>query len=66
MITERINNRKQEKEALEGQLAVELSKQFILTEKQVSDFLYMLKKSKSDDLLKRKSMVNIFVSHLSL
>ena len=66
MITERINKRKQEKEALEGQLAVELSKQFILTEKQVSDFLYMLKKSKSDDLLKRKSMVNIFVNAIYL
>ena len=39
MITERIDKRKQEKAALEDQLALEMAKEFILTEPQVVAFL---------------------------
>lgn len=61
MITERINKRKQEKEELQGQLAVETGKQIIFTAPQIEAFLYSLKKGKVDDERNRKGIINIFL-----
>ena len=65
MITERIDKRKQEKATLEDQLALEMAKEFILTEPQVVAFLQKLKSSK-DDIRRRRSIINIFVSAIYL
>ncbi len=65
MITERIDKRKQEKATLEDQLALEMAKEFILTEPQVIAFLQKLKNSK-DDIRRRRSIINIFVSAIYL
>lgn len=61
MITERINQRKQEKEELQGQLAIETGKQVIFTAPQIEAFLYSLKKGKVDDENNRKGIINIFL-----
>lgn len=46
MITERIDKRKQEKEELRGQLAIEAGKQVVFTAPQIEAFLYSLKKER--------------------
>jgi DNA invertase Pin-like site-specific DNA recombinase len=61
MITERIDKRKQEKEKLQGQLAIETGKQVIFTAPQIEAFLYSLKKGKVDDERNRKGIINIFL-----
>lgn len=61
MITERISQRKQEKEELQGQLAIETGKQVIFTAPQIEAFLYSLKKGKVDDENNRKGIINIFL-----
>ncbi len=61
MITERINQRKQEKEQLQGQLAIETGKQVVFTAPQIEAFLYSLKKGKVDDENNRKGIINIFL-----
>jgi len=61
MITERINQRKQEKEQLQGQLAIETGKQIVFTAPQIEAFLYSLKKGKVDDENNRKGIINIFL-----
>lgn len=61
MITARINQRKQEKEELQGQLAIETGKQVIFTAPQIEAFLYSLKKGKVDDENNRKGIINIFL-----
>ena len=61
MITERIDKRKQEKEELQGQLAIETGKQVIFTAPQIEAFLYSLKKGKFDDAHNRKGIINIFL-----
>ena len=66
MITERINKRQLEKKALEEQLALEISKQFILSEQDVTDFLCKLKNGKLNNIHRRRSLINIFVSAIYL
>lgn len=61
MITERIDKRKQEKEKLQGQLAIETGKQIVLTAPQIEAFLYSLKKGKVNDERSRKGIINIFL-----
>ena len=66
MITERINKRQQEKKSLEEQLALEISKQFILSEQDVTDFLYELKNGSLSNIHRRRSLINIFVGAIYL
>ena len=66
MITERINKRQQEKKVLEEQLALEISKQFILSEPDVTDFLYKLKNGSLNNIHRRRSLINIFVGAIYL
>jgi DNA invertase Pin-like site-specific DNA recombinase len=61
MITERIDKRKQEKEELQGQLAIETGKQVVLTAPQIEAFLYSLKRGKVNDERNRKGIINIFL-----
>ena len=61
MITERIEKRKQEKDELQGQLAVEMGKQVVLTVPQVRSFLYALKCGDIDDENTRRGIINIFL-----
>jgi DNA invertase Pin-like site-specific DNA recombinase/predicted DNA-binding protein YlxM (UPF0122 family) len=61
MITERINQRKQEKEELQGQLAIEMGKEIVFTAPQIEAFLYSLRKGKVDDERNRKGIINIFL-----
>ncbi|WP_277668546.1 recombinase family protein [Caproiciproducens galactitolivorans] len=66
MITERIDKRKQEKEELQGQLAIETGKQVIFTAPQIEAFLYSLKNGKVDDEHNRKGIINIFLRAIYL
>ncbi len=66
MITERINKRQAEKDALEAQLAIEMKKQVILSGKQVSAFLSSLQKGNYDSPTNRRAMINIFVHSIYL
>ena len=66
MITERINKRQQEKKSLEEQLALEINKQFILSEQDVTDFLYKLKDGSLNNIHRRRSLINIFVGAIYL
>ena len=61
MITERIDKRKQEKEELRGQLAIEAGKQVVFTAPQIEAFLYSLKKGKVNEEHNRKGIINIFL-----
>mgnify|MGYP001004890801 FL=1 len=66
MITERIEKRKMEKEDLQTQLAIEMSKQVIFTAPQISSFLYSLKKGNINDDNNRRGLVNIFLRAIYL
>lgn len=66
IITERIEKRKQEKEDLQTQLAIEMSKQVIFTAPQIRSFLYSLKKGDIDDDNNRRGLVNIFLRAIYL
>lgn len=61
MITERIEKRKQEKDELQGQLAIEMGKQVTFTTPQIKAFLYSLKRGNVNDENNRRGMVNIFL-----
>jgi len=66
MITERIDKRKQEKEELQGQLAIETGKQVIFTAPQIEAFLYSLKKGNVNADNNRKGIINIFLRAIYL
>ena len=66
MITERIQKRQEEKKQLEAQLSLELSKLLILTETQITGFLYKLKAGNVDNLRIRRSLINIFINRIYL
>lgn len=66
MIMERIEQRKQEKENLQAQFAIEQGKQVILTAPQIEAFLFKLKKGKIDDENNRKGIINIFLKAIYL
>ena len=61
MITERIEQRKKEKEELEAQITIEQSKQIVFTAPQIRAFLYALKKGKVNDMNNRRGIINIFL-----
>ena len=66
MITDRIQKRQEEKQKLEAQLSLELSKLLILTETQIAGFLYKLKAGNIDSLRIRRSLINIFINRIYL
>ena len=66
MITERIEKRKQEKNELQGQLAIEMGKQVTFTAPQIKAFLYSLKRGNVNDENNRWGMVNIFLRAIYL
>lgn len=66
MISERIQKRQQDKSLLESQLAIEKSKQVILTEPQIIEFLNKIRSATLNDERKRKSIINIFVRAIYL
>ena len=66
MIMSRIDKRQSEKAALEAQLAVEAKKERVLSAKQVSHFLMLLKDGDINDDFNRRSLVNIFVNKIFL
>lgn len=66
MLTERINQRKAEKAELEEQLAVEQNEKIILTEPQIYAFLDYVCDMTSDDINKRRAIINIFVHSVYL
>ena len=66
MITERIRKRQEEKSLLESQLAIEMTKQVILTEPQIISFLSKLRSVSLNDERMRKSIINIFVRAIYL
>lgn len=61
MITQRIEKRQHEKEALEAQLAVEMGKQVTLTAPQIRAYLYSLKKGDINDENTKRGIINIFL-----
>lgn len=61
MLTERINKRKAEKAELEAQLAIEQNKKICLTEPQILAFLDYVCDMPTDDVNKRRAIINIFV-----
>lgn len=66
MLTERLNQRKAEKEELEEQLAVEQNRNICLTEPQIYAFLDYVRSLPADDVNKRRAIINIFVHSIYL
>ena len=66
MLTERLNKRQAEKAELEEQLAVEENKRINLTEPQIRAFLDYVCEMPSDDINKRRAIINIFVHSVYL
>ena len=66
MLTERLNKRMAEKAELEAQLAVEENKKITLTEAQILAFLDYVCEMPSDDVNKRRAIINIFVQSIYL
>ena len=65
-LTERINRRKEEKEKLEEQLAIEQNKRVLLNEAQILAFLNYVCEMPGDDMMKRRAIINIFVHSIYL
>ena len=66
MITERIEKRRQEKEDLQAQLAIEMNKQIVFTAPQIRAFLNSLKKGNVNDTNNRRGIINIFLRAIYL
>ena len=66
MITERIAKRKQEKEDLEAELAIEMGKEVNFTASQIEAFLNSLKKGNVNDPNIRRGLINIFIRAIYL
>ncbi len=66
MLTERLNQRKAEKEELEEQLAIKQNRNICLTELQIYAFLDYVRKLPADDVNKRRAIINIFVHSIYL
>ena len=66
MLTERLNKRMAEKAELEAQLAIEENKKITLTEAQILAFLDYVCEMPTDDVNKRRSIINIFVHSIYL
>lgn len=66
MLTERLNKRQAEREALEEQLAIEQNKRICLSEAQILAFLDFVCDMPLDDVNKRRAIVNILVHSVYL
>ena len=66
MITERIAKRKQEKEDLEAELAIEMGKEVNFTASQIEAFLNSLKKGNVNDPNIRRGLINTFIRAIYL
>ncbi|MBP9988604.1 MAG: recombinase family protein [Ruminococcus sp.] len=66
MLTERIKERQAERDKLAEQLAIEENNRPVFTEPQVMAFLNYIKNLPHDDILKRRTIINIFVSAIYL
>ena len=66
MITERINARTAEKEKLLIELAKEENKRTVLSEDQIAAFLDYVLKLPTDDINKKRAIINIFVNAIYL
>lgn len=66
MLTERLNKRMAEKAELEAQFAIEENKKITLTEAQILAFLDYVCEMPSDDVNKRRAIINIFVHSIYL
>ena len=66
MLTERLNKRQAEKEALEEQLAIEQNKRICLSEAQILAFLDFVCDMPLDDVNKRRAIINILVHSVYL
>ena len=65
-ITERLEKREQEKEAVQAQLAIEINKQATFTDPQIKEFLYALKRGDVNNENMRRGIVNIFLQAIYL
>ena len=66
MLTERLNKRQAEKDALEEQLAIEENKRICLSEAQILAFLNFVCEMPMDDVNKRRAIINILVHSVYL
>ena len=66
MLTERLNKRQAEKDALEEQLAIEENKRICLSEAQILAFLNFVCEMPLDDVNKRRAIINILVHSVYL
>lgn len=66
MLTERLNKRQAEKDALEEQLAIEENKRICLSEAQILAFLDYVCEMPLEDVNKRKAIINILVHSVYL
>ena len=66
MLTERLNKRQAEKDALEEQLAIEENKRVSLSEAQILAFLNFVCEMPLDDVNKRRAIINILVHSVYL
>ena len=66
MVTERINMRQQDKEALEAQLAVEQKKERLLSANEVTAFLSKLQKGDYKNPVHRRCTISIFIRAIYL
>jgi len=66
MITERIEKRKQEKDEIQTQIAIETGKDVAYTEEQVYNFLHSLKKGNLQTESVRRGIINIFLHSVYL
>lgn len=66
MLTERLNKRQAEKDALEKQLAIEENKRICLSEAQILAFLNFVCEMPLDDVNKRRAIINILVHSVYL
>ena len=66
MITQRIEDRKKEKETIQTQLSMEMNKEMIFTASQIRGFLQSLKKGNINDINHRRGIINIFLRAIYL
>ena len=65
-ITERIEKRKEDKDKLQVQLAIEMGKQITFSAPQIKAFLYSLKRGNVNDENNRRGIINIFLRAIYL
>lgn len=66
MITERIEKRQKEKDELQAQLAIEMTKQVRLSAPDIRAYLYELKRGDKNDDTTKRGIINIFLQAVYL